>query len=147
MVELTKDRFKWVWARANEPKRLIAALELLALVFLQQMMLALSAPSTRVATKLPTSTDNQGNSYALLRQYSRKLPAALVHMELAMMAHRENFQLEVSFLGRDQNTWADQLSNLDPSGFDVGRQWIPSLGKGCFMVLDDLLSAAGFRQE
>ena len=85
------------------------ALELLGLVFLVKMI-ASKRPHHHFQVRVPALTDNQSNAVALLAQYSRKMPSAAVHMELAMLCPFTSTHLEIGHVKRDNNVWADQLS-------------------------------------
>jgi hypothetical protein len=139
-IKLDPSVTPWVWAR-KEPKRVIAALELLGLALLQKMNNEKQGSSHVVKMRLSGTTDNRGNSLALLKEYSRKPPSAYVHMELALTAYHNNTLWEIDHRKREFNIWADALSNLQTEGFDPSRRWKPEMGQpGFFLILNTLMS-------
>ena len=137
-IWLTKRRFPWIWQRENDPKRVISALEMLGLVFLMRL-LGRAAPNAHAVLHVGGLTDNQGNAFALLKEYSRRLPTAAVHMELAATAGFHNIWPEISHVKRDDNAWADALTNEDFAGWDRHRRWEPVIDCGFFFIIDELL--------
>ena len=61
-------------------------------------------------------------------------------MELAATASEEGVWPRISHTLRENNTWADQLTEHDFSGFCLGRRWRPCLHDTFFYVLDKLLN-------
>ena len=98
---------EYSWAFKNgDPKRRIAALEMLGTLFLCNMILTHQGPlSSRV--RLPVGSDNQGNVMAMLNLGSKKPYTAAILMELVFL------------LPREFNQWADELTHPDFSGFDT----------------------------
>ena len=62
-------------------------------------------------------SDYQGNVYSMLNQKTNKLHAALMLMEMLLQLHTTGLQLAPSHVKRDLNTWADELTHPDFSGF------------------------------
>ena len=87
-------------------------------------------------------TDSECTSFALLRSYSKKLPGALVHMELAAVAESYGLFPRISHRRRTENTWADDLSEERFSGWDPALRWLPGGGPCTYLVLDALAAAA-----
>ena len=58
---------------------------------------------------LPLASDNQGNIYGLLNDYTTKMPTAGLLMEISLMP---------SHVKRDFNQWADDLTHPSFEGFD-----------------------------
>ena len=74
--------------------------------------------------------DNQGNAFAMLREYSRKLPMAAVHMELVAACEELGVFPEISHVPREENTWADELSNSLTEDWDPDKRWVPVVAAG-----------------
>ena len=139
-IKLSRDRFPWVWAKGT-PQRIIAALEMLATVFLVRLVGKLTAHS-HVTLRLPGLTDNQGNAVILMKEYARRLPVAAVHMELAANCLALGLFPEISHVSRDDNQWADELTNIELDNWMPNRRWAPDVHAGFFWLLDDLLGAS-----
>ena len=88
-------------------------------------------------------TDSQCNTYAMLRNYSRKLPTAAVHMELMSVSARNGVWPRISHVKREYNTWADDLTENKTEGFNPKHRWHPKLHKYFLNVLHKLLDASG----
>ena len=118
MKDVTSSEFPWLFDKGSPQKR-IAALEMLATVSLVKTILSLvgNAPLT-----IPIHTDTKGNAFALLANRSRKWPVSGLLMELGMTLHKHSSSIRPSFLKREWNEWADQLTHLDSSGFSPENQ-------------------------
>ena len=94
---------EYPWAFKNgDPKRRIAALEMLGTLFLCNMILTHQAPrSSRV--RLPGS---------------KKPYTAAILMELVFLLHTHGCSLAANHVPREFNQWADELTHPDFSGFD-----------------------------
>eukprot|EP00971_Amphidinium_carterae_P009358 184707-Amphidinium_carterae.1 len=67
----------------DDLKKQIATFELLACTMLIRMAIEVcGATGSHMELKLRGINDNQGVVFALLKQYSRKMPMAAVHMEM-----------------------------------------------------------------
>ena len=109
---------EYPWAFKNgDPKRRIAALEMLGTLFLCNMILTHQSPlSSRV--RLPVGSDNQGNVMAMLNLGSKKPYTAAILMELVFLLHTHGCSLAANHVPREFNQWADELTHPDFSGFD-----------------------------
>ena len=109
---------EYPWAFKNgDPKRRIAALEMLGTLFLCNMILTHQGPlSSRV--RLPVGSDNQGNVMAMLNLGSKKPYTAAILMELVFLLHTHGCSLAANHVPREFNQWADDLTHPDFSGFD-----------------------------
>ena len=139
-ISLQRARFPWIWDRGSCPKRLIGAVEFLAVVFLIKLVASLKPGPWHILSRVQSHIDNQGDAFSLLREYSRTLPAALVHMEAAMLAERTGVTLNASHVHREGNRWADALANGDLEGFEPHLRFEPALDGSCFIILDALLA-------
>ena len=85
-------------------------------VVLFKIMAAERAPGN---TSLTTgvNTDNQGNSYAVSKHRAKKWPAADIMLELQLTCHFSETVVTASHVKRGSNTWADELSKKDFTGF------------------------------
>ena len=136
-VDIKQRRFPWAFAKGS-PQRCISALELLGTVILLKLATR-NKPNSSVQVAVKGITDSQCNTFAMLRCYIRKMPAAGVHMELTAVLSSTNSLLRISHRMRDLNTWADQLTEEDFIGFSAGCRWEPVLDRKFFEFLDDVL--------
>ena len=113
----------------------------MAHVFLLRM-LEVQARGTHIRSRLGISTDYEGNAYATMKEYSRKLPAAAAHVELAAVERSLGVVSEVSHVRREHNTWADQLTHpekLSEGGWNPSYRWKPTIDSSFFLVLHKVL--------
>ena len=87
-------------------------------------------------------TDSQCSTFAMLRAYSRRLPAAQVHMELMAVSRALNIQPRISHRHQDHNVWADQLTEGDFTGCNPELRWSPTLHDNYFYDLDHVSALA-----
>eukprot|EP00434_Breviolum_minutum_P023966 symbB.v1.2.021151.t1/scaffold1776.1/size101794/2 len=74
--------------------------------------------SIRGPVLLPLASDNQGNIYGLLNDYTRKMPTAGLLMEIMFQLTATSCSLMPSHVKRDFNQWADDLTHPSFEGFD-----------------------------
>eukprot|EP00434_Breviolum_minutum_P002202 symbB.v1.2.001939.t1/scaffold55.1/size374282/21 len=126
--EPSKDKVLWFqykvcqehhpWAfKKNDPQKRIAALELYGTLFLALMLMAQN-PSTPCRLHIPLVSDNQGNVYSILNNATRKMPTAVILMELVYQLYQAGHMLAPAHSRRDDNQWADELTHPNPKGFD-----------------------------
>ena len=139
-VELNKKNAPWIFHK-GEPFRLIASLELLAtLLCLLVFDIRKEDPDeTSKVTLGGGSTDNMGNMYLIRKLMTTKYPLNVYLMEIAAQAEMRKLDLELSWVPRDQNTEADELSNLDFRNFDPSKRILVDLEKIPSLVLHDLM--------
>ena len=152
--ELVRPAFPWAWGKDGNPKRVISSLELLGTI----IGLKLFGPAGEVARRAPGgpavrrpgegrcgatgATDNQGNSYAVAKAMSTKWPSAVLLLELSEELREQDLALELKWIPRGENTWADALSNLDLEGFDPTREVKVDQVGIAWRVLGDAMSAS-----
>jgi hypothetical protein len=121
-LEVKDTWASWVFAKQNDPKRVIASLELLGTI------LCLIAFGDRIShNQLGTmaitgSTDNQGNSYVIQKLMSTKWPLTVLLMELVEQLKTRKIELYLQWIQRDLNTEADELTNFNFSSFDPANR-------------------------
>ena len=98
---------------------MIATLEALAVLLAVKHLLPKGTAQTESQSVAVTQvlTDNRGNGHILSKLHSTKFPISAIVMELAFMLKEKGLQAEVSWIPRESNTEADELSNLDVSRF------------------------------
>ena len=108
----------WLFSRNNNPKRLIAALELLATLVAIIFFSDNWQRNTMGWCSCTGATDNQGNSFVMSKLMSAKFPLTLLLMELAEQLRSRGLELHLTWLPREMNQPADDLSNLCFNKFD-----------------------------
>ncbi len=98
-----------------DPKRMIAALELLATLVAIKIWGGESQGG--MVAHMEAFTDNQGNSFTLRKGMSTKYPLTLLMMEMAEELRQKNLRLDLKWTKRDNNVGADSLTNEDFSDF------------------------------
>ena len=108
-IEVDTKLAPWLMVRENNPKRVIAALELLATL----VAVKLWAGRTNGGLKLRTKafTDNKGNAFAIAKGMSTKFPLTILLMELSEEMRTRDLEMDLEWIRRDENTIADDLSN------------------------------------
>ncbi len=105
----------------RKPKRRIAALEMFGTLILTMFLCQRSAPH-RGPVQLPLASDNEGNVYGLLSEYSKKMPTAGLLMEVMFQLTANTCSLLPKHVKRDFNQWADDLTHPSFTGFDKALQ-------------------------
>ena len=92
------------------------------------MFLCRKSTTQRGPIQLPLASDNQGNVYGLLNEYSKKMPTAGLLMEVMFQLTANTCSLLPKHVKRDFNQWADDLTHPSFSGFDAAlRLEVPPL--------------------
>eukprot|EP00435_Cladocopium_sp_Y103_P055789 s679_g18.t1 len=108
-IQVTPDLAPWMFSKGGSPKRVIAALELLATLLAVKFWA--EGPKDGMLVKMRAFTDNRGNSFALAKGMSTKFPLTILLMELAEELRSKDAKMDLEWVGRDDNTKADDLSN------------------------------------
>lgn len=119
--EVTRRDFPWVFAKAGDPQRVIAALEMMGSV-LSLMYFTDRLPPGSGSCKVTGVTDNRGNSFIIKKMMSTKFPLPVLLMELAEQMKHRHLSLELEWTPREDNTEADALSNFEVSQFDPDKR-------------------------
>ena len=137
------------WLRIKrDPKRIIAALELLATLVATKLWMPRDGGSRKATCWLRGKTDNQSNTYALTKFMSTKFPLTIFLMELAETLRLGGCALKLDWVRRDCNQLADDLTNGKFDSFDQATRirWNPE--KEQWIVLEDFMNhAATFHSE
>ena len=112
--------------------------ELLGAVLLMRMA---GANGQSFPVQIRAVHDNQGDVFAVMKAYSKTIPASLVHMELIATARGMGAFPALIHVPREQNVWADALTNHDFAGFMPDKRWNPDLDNDLFYILDELMKA------
>ena len=73
----------------------------------------------------PARTDNLGNQYIVTKHYTGRWPGAAILMAMASILLATGAYVELAHHPRERNAWADDLANLDTSGFNPQRRHRP----------------------
>ena len=123
----TKDQVYWFqyqvtqashpWAfKKGDPQKRIAAIELYGTLFLVLLLMS-KQPAAACRLHIPLISDNQGNVYSILNNATRKMPNAVILMELVHQIYQAGHMLAPTHSKRDDNKWADELTHPNPTGF------------------------------
>ena len=119
-LQITKERWPWVYSKGDKPSLIVATLEALA------VLIALKAfhentPGERAARKsmvMPIWTDNRGNGAALNKLMSTRYPLNALLMEMSAYFNHMRIKALIEWTPRTANREADSLANGDTRGFD-----------------------------
>ena len=117
--EITSEEAPWLWAKKGDAQRTIAALELLASI----LAIILFDPKRELggaaSCSITGSTDNRGNSYIVRKMLSTKWPIMPLLIELSEQLRAREAELHLSWIPRENNQEADDLSNLKLDEFSL----------------------------
>jgi hypothetical protein len=141
-LEVEKDWAPWAFCK-KDMKRVTAALELLGTLITIRLWVPDSQRRQRGQMKIKGWTDDQSNAYLLRKRMSTKFPSTLLLIEIAEELDRKSCELELSWLRREENQLADDLTNEKFESFDSQLR-VPLKGRELrWRVLDELLGTAG----
>ena len=137
-LEVTESWAPWAFVK-GDTKRVIAALELLATLIAVKLWVPDSDTRQLAVVSMKGFTDNKSNESLVRKGMTTKFPSTLILMELTEELASKNSQLELSWLRRDSNQLADDLTNEKFDSFDSEFR-IPLKGEELeWKVLDKLL--------
>ena len=136
-MKVDPKAFPWIFSK-KDPKRVIAALELLATII---CLMLFGKPGIYNGT-LTGSTDNQGNTYAVSRLMSTKFPLTILLMEMSEQLRSRSASLDLIWLPRELNQEADNLTNEIYTDFDEANRIHIGEDTLKFLVLGELQVSA-----
>ena len=136
-LKVTEVSAPWLYYRGRNPKRVIAALELLATLVALKLWLREAGDSAEVLAE--AFTDNRGNSFILKKGLSTKYPITLLVIEVAETLRRLDAYASLTWVRRDGNVLADALTNEDYSAFDPSRRETVVEGELRWYVMGSLI--------
>ena len=116
-LEIKREDFPWAFAKANDPNRVIATLELLGTVISIIVFNYSEDTLKRGKCTITGETDNQGITLAMRKFMSTKWPLSALLVELSEQLRRRNIELHLDWLPREKNQEADAITNQDFSAF------------------------------
>ena len=127
---------------------MIAALELLATLVAVKIWVPTSERRQATRMAIRGYTENQSNEALLKRYMTTKFPSCLILMETAEELSSKRCDMHLTWIRRDLNQLADDLTNEKFDSFEAGLR-IPRQGEELrWLVLDKLLSHAdGYYSE
>ena len=111
-MKITKEHFPWVFHK-NDPKRVIAALELLTTLIAVMVFIPEGERQQHALVRISGSTDNRGNGFMMEKGMTTTFPACVVLMESCIQLKRRGLLLDLEWRRREENVEADDLSNGD----------------------------------
>ena len=141
-LEVKKEDFPWAFAKANDPNRVIATLELMGTLLSIIMFNYTEDTLKRARYTLTGETDNQGITLAMRKFMSTKWPLSALLAELSEQLRFRNIELHLDWLPRNENQEADAITNQDFSAFSVENQLEVDPRKIPWIVLNDALAWA-----
>lgn len=127
----------WLRVKKGNPKRVIAALELLAT--LVAIKLWLKDDGGRLQMHTEAFTDNKGNEFILKKGMSTKFPIALLVIEVGETLRKRSATADLKWVRRDDNQRADDLTNEEFKEFCEERRVRVTRENCKWEVLDELL--------
>ena len=85
---------------------------------------------------LTMQTDNIGNTYRVTNHTAKNSTSAGMLMEIALLQHHTGSKVQLDHTYREHNTWADQLTHADSTGFSTANRIVPA--EGDWQILDRL---------
>ena len=125
MVPVTPTTHPWAYAKNYDPQLLIACVEELGDIYYTEYLAQTYSGYAGTHT-VQANTDNKGNTYIINKHYTSKFPGCCLTMELVDRTTQSDLYLRVEHKDRSQNIWADQLADLNDTGFNPARRWIPT---------------------
>ena len=139
-LKITEVSAPWLYFRGRNPKRVIAALELMATLIALRLWLKRPGEAAEVCAE--AFTDNRGNAFILKKGLSTKYPITLLVIEVAETLRRLDAFATLTWVSRDGNVLADALTNEDFSGFDPQRREVIVEEDLQWYVMGDLLKTS-----
>ena len=141
-VEVTRDWAPWAFAKANDPQRVIATLELLGTLLCIVLFGDKWDKPWKGQGILTGSTDNAGNTFATAKLMSTMWPLTALLIELSEQLRARECGLHLLWRQRDINTEADAITNEDFSSFSPALRVnvVPSEIK--WLVLPEVLASS-----
>jgi hypothetical protein len=121
-LEVLEADFPWAFAKANDPNRVIATLELLGTVISIMLFDYSEETLKKSRCTITGETDNQGISLAMRKFMSTKWPLSGLLGELSEQLRHRNIELHLDWLPRLKNCEADAITNQDSTCFSLKHQ-------------------------
>ena len=136
-MEVKEEWMPWLKCKKGSPKRVIAALEMLASLVAMRLWCEQGSEDLQIMAQ--AFTDNLGNSFVLKKGMSTKFPLTLLVMEASILMKKRGFLATLDWISRDENQEADALTNEEFEGFSPEYRREIDTKKGGWFVLDELM--------
>ena len=80
--------------------------------------------STSAGINMTSDADNKGCSFILSKLYTKTMPGSAILRHIADRVTVDDVECRVSWVPRDNNTWADDLSKNVFTGFDLSKRHV-----------------------
>lgn len=110
----------WLKVRSGNPQRVIAALEMLAMLVAIKLWMPESEGHLRVHAE--AFTDNKGNEFILNKGMSTKFPITLLVIESSETLRKKGATADLRWIRREDNQRADDLTNEEFVAFESWRR-------------------------
>eukprot|EP00438_Fugacium_kawagutii_P035385 Skav201844 [mRNA] locus=scaffold484:280511:282334:- [translate_table: standard] len=127
----------WLKIKGRNPKRVIAALEMLATLVAVKIWIRKAGGDMNVRAE--AFTDNRGNEFILQKGMTTKFPIALLVIEMSETLRSEEATAGLTWIRREDNQKADDLTNMEFKHFSEERRIRVTEEKCEWLVLKDLL--------
>lgn len=127
----------WLKIKGRNPKRVIAALEMLATLVAVKLWLKKAGGDVNVRAE--AFTDNRGNEFIVQRGMTTKFPLVLLVIEMSETLRSEDATAGLTWIKREENQLADDLTNEEFGKFDEKKRVIVTEEKCKWVVLGELL--------
>ena len=141
-MEIKQDEAPWAFAKAADPQRVIAALELLATMVAMVLFDPLQEKGGKTCCGMTSSTDNRGNTYIVAKLASTKWPITTLLIELSEQLRARSAIMNLVWRRRDDNAEADALTNMDLKGFDPALRVGTTFKEIKWLVLDEIMDTS-----
>lgn len=126
----------WWKVKGGSPKRVIAALELLATLVAVKLWSGKASGGLKL--RMRAFTDNRGNSFAIAKGMSTKYPITVLLMELSEELREKDLDMDLEWIRREENVIADDLSNGRCEAFKKENREVFEVKEGTWRVLSRL---------
>ena len=120
-VRLTPSNAPWAFCKKNQAYRVISSLELFASLLCVMLFGEVQDSKTSAVVCMKGITDNRSNEALIVKSMTTKFPAYLVLLEFTEQIRRRNWTMDLTWVRRDYNQLADDLTN------EKWGQFTPSL--------------------
>ena len=128
----------WLFVKGGNPKRVIAALELLGTLVAIKLW-GCEKDIGGVHLRTEAFTDNRGNEFILKRGLSTKFPLTLLLIEVCETLRETGSTASLQWVRRDENQLADDLTNEEFGKFNMDLRVRVTEDNCRWLVLDELL--------
>ena len=116
IIEMNNKDHPWAFEELT-PQRSISAIELYGTLVLHKHLAQKGHLDNH--TQLPIRTDNQGNTYNVMNYKAKQWPNYGILLEMSLTHYHTTGRPHVTHIQRELNTWADQLTHRDATGFNA----------------------------